>query len=100
MRKSLIINLTVMFILSVPMAYFSLTLLQRIDPSAVVTIASIVGRAIGSVLFPLIFAAIPAGIYRYSSKKAMPRFFIVLWVLWLIVGPLALYGNMIEAVSR
>jgi len=54
------------------------------------------GRAFSNTLFPIMIALIPAGIYKLIKKKSTPGLLILIWILWLLLTVMALFGNMLE----
>ena len=86
-----------MFVISIAFSFLTISLITAPATSTAYDMGFIFGRAIGTTLFPVLIALIPAGIYKFLKKKQMPGFIIVIWCLWAIFTSMALFGNMLEA---
>jgi len=85
-----------MFLLSIAFTYLTIGLITATNANTPNGMGFILGRAFSNTLFPLIIALIPAGIYKLIKKQSMPGFIIVIWILWVLLTGMALFGSMLE----
>lgn len=87
-------HLLLMFALSIVIAY-TVTVATQLVPDETLAYKSgyVFGRGVGSVLFPLMLVAIPAGIYRLIKKERLPAYRPALWIAWGLVVVLSTYGS-------
>ncbi len=94
MSKDLILLQSVALIVSV----LSAVLLGQ-DISGPAGIVFVIGGALDTVGFAIIFALILAVIYGLFKRKPMPRLNIAIWLLWGLFAVLNLVGNLTSSVA-
>lgn len=92
-NKALNINTIIMFLVSLMFAYIAANMLVATGATAAYSWGFIFGRAIMGVLLPLAIVYIPLAIIRRGKPKFTRGTYVFWWVLFLLLGVMALLGN-------
>ncbi|TQV67224.1 hypothetical protein FKG94_25860 [Exilibacterium tricleocarpae] len=95
MTKTLNINTLVMFLVSLALTYFTVSLIATSEGPSAYGIGFMFGRAMTGVLIPFAIVGIPLIIFRRGKKKFTTGAYIVWWVLFVLLSFMALFGNML-----
>ena len=95
MNKTLNLHIAVMFLISLALNYISVTLLSQSEEASAYNIGFLFGRSMSSVLLPLAIIGIPLILFRRGKQKFTKGAYIALWVLFILLAILALFGSLL-----